>query len=178
MWILLRGKKESWFLMKRSYIEGIPNLTQLVLTEEEQRDFESFALASRSVSQKGKKGKPPLWKVSPENPKFYSQAQQIQHQTDSIYTSQPIRSQAQAELCQLERVNAEAKKEIICMQRQIYNALKKRAIELALPWHSSTIQIAQGNHDIVSERLQNKVSKSGQALGFERLFHRLRLLCS
>ena len=37
---------------------GDPNLTQLVLTEMEQRDFESFALASPSVSQKGKKRKP------------------------------------------------------------------------------------------------------------------------
>ena len=37
---------------------GDPNLTQLVLTEEEQRDFESFTLASPSVPQKGKNGKP------------------------------------------------------------------------------------------------------------------------
>ena len=64
------------------------------MTEEEQRDFDSFAIASPSVQ--GKKGKTPLWKASQENPKIYSQAQQAQHETDLSYTSQaqPLQSQA------------------------------------------------------------------------------------
>ena len=153
--------------------------------------------------------------VSQENPKFYSQAQQVQHLTDSIYTSreaQPMRSQAlvswrsrsagsvssnsssssalescrsssssssvsnleneaflretQArsealdrvvEFCQLERTNAESKKVIMGMQRLIYNVPKKRAIELALPWHSSTVQIAQRNQDVISGRLSKSM---------------------
>ena len=39
------------------------------------------------------------------------------------------------------------------MQIPVYNAPKNRAFELALPWHSSTVQITQRNHDIVSGRL-------------------------
>ena len=43
-----------------------------MLMEEEQKDLESFSLASPSVSiQKGKKGKDPLWKVSQENTIFF-----------------------------------------------------------------------------------------------------------
>ena len=48
-----------------------------------------------------------------------------------------------AEFCQSERANAESKKAIMGMQRPVYNALKERAIELALPWHNLTVQIAQ-----------------------------------
>ena len=64
---LLSGEEDS------DLHQGDPNLTQPVMTEEEQRDYDSFALASPSVQYK--KGKTPLWKVSQENPQFYSQAQ-------------------------------------------------------------------------------------------------------
>ena len=63
------------------------------------------------------------------------------------------------EFCQLE-----AKKEIMGMQRPIYNASKNRAIELALPWHSSTVQITQRSFDIVSGRL----SKSMKSLNLAK----------
>ena len=53
--------------------QGNPDLDQLMLTAEEQCDLDSFDLASPSVSLP--RGKTPLWKVSQENPKFYSQAQ-------------------------------------------------------------------------------------------------------
>ena len=57
-----------------------------------------------------------------------------------------------AEFCGLARANAESKKEVMGMQRPIYNGLKKRANELTLPWHKLTIQIAQRNHEIVTRR--------------------------
>ena len=53
------------------------------------------------------------------------------------------------EFCQLERANAEEKKEIMGMKLPVYNVQAKRSIDLALPWHSSTIQIAARNHDLV-----------------------------
>ena len=61
------------------------------MTEEEERGFETFALASPNVS-KSKSS----WRVSQENTKFYSQAQ-FHHQEDS-FTSQarPVVSQALA----------------------------------------------------------------------------------
>ena len=50
-----------------------PELDQLVLTAEEQQDFDSFALASWNMAHS--RSKAPLWKFSEEDPKVYSQAQ-------------------------------------------------------------------------------------------------------
>ena len=61
-----------------------------MLTAEEQQDFDSFALASPSVTLS--RGRAPLWKFSEENTKFYSQAQT---QAQTIGTKPIIRSQAQ-----------------------------------------------------------------------------------
>ena len=66
--------------------QGDPDLSQLVLTEKEQQDFDSFNEAS--TSSQIKKGKTPLCKVSQENTKFYSQAQQAIRQPDTISSSQ------------------------------------------------------------------------------------------
>ena len=53
-------------------------IENLMMKEEEERDFETFTLASPNV----RRGKT-LWKASQEN-KFYSQAQQARHQTESL----------------------------------------------------------------------------------------------
>ena len=50
---------------------GDPHLENLMMTEEEQRDFETFTLASPNA-RRGKTS----WKASQENTKFYFQAQQ------------------------------------------------------------------------------------------------------
>ena len=47
-----------------------------------------------------------------------------------------------AEFCKLDRQDPEAKKEIMGMKLPAYNVLAKKSIELSLPWHSSTIPIA------------------------------------
>ena len=72
--------------------QGDPKWENLMMTEEEERDFESLALASPSITKRKT-----LWKASQENTKFYSQAQQVHRQNDS-FTSQarPIESQALA----------------------------------------------------------------------------------
>ena len=54
-----------------------------------------------------------------------------------------------AEFCKLDRQDSEAKKEIMGMILLVYNAPAKKSIKLSLPWHSSTIPIADRNHDIV-----------------------------
>ena len=56
---------------KLSEAPGDPQLENLVMIEEEQRDFETFTLASPNA-RRGKTS----WKASQENTKFYSQAQQ------------------------------------------------------------------------------------------------------
>ena len=59
-----------------------PKLENLMMTEEEERDFETFALASPNVSKRKTS-----WRASQENTKFYSQAHQVHPQDDS-FTSQ------------------------------------------------------------------------------------------
>ena len=76
-----------------------------------------------------------------------------------------------AEFCKLDRQDSEAKKEIMVMRLPVYNAPAKKSIELSLPWHSSTIPVADRNHDIVYER-----ATSGQDLGPKTVFHGLWLL--
>ena len=63
-----------------------------------------------------------------------------------------------AEFCKLDRQDTEAKKEIMGMRLPMYNAPVKKSIELSLPWHSSTIPIADRNHDIVLGKI-NKFMK-------------------
>ena len=47
--------------------------------------------------------------------------------------------------------------------RPIYNEQRKRAIELALPWHSSTTRITQRNQDIVNGRLSKNMKSFNRA---------------
>ena len=66
-----------------------------------------------------------------------------------------------AEFCKLDRQDFEdfdAKREVMGMRLPVYNAPAKKLIELSLPWHSSTIPIADRNHNIVLGRL-NKYMK-------------------
>ena len=58
---------------------GDSQFENLMMTEEEQRDFETFTLAS-PYAHRGKTS----WKASQENMKFYSQAQQARHQSESL----------------------------------------------------------------------------------------------
>ena len=58
---------------------GDPQLENLMMTEEKQRDFETFTLASQNA-RRGKAS----WKASQENTKFYSQAQHAHHRSESL----------------------------------------------------------------------------------------------
>ena len=64
-----------------------------------------------------------------------------------------------AEFCKLDRQDPEAKKEIMGMKLLAYNVPVKKSIEVSLPWNSSSILIADRNHDIVSGKL-NKSMKN------------------
>ena len=62
-----------------SEVPGDPQLENLMMTEEEQRDFETFTLASPNA-RRGKTS----WKATQENTKFYSQAQQARPRSESL----------------------------------------------------------------------------------------------
>ena len=219
---------------------GDPKLENPMMTEEEEKDFETFVLASPMVSKRESS-----WRASKENTKFYSQAQ-VHHQNDSFTSqarplvsqalardqveqaqgqAQPLLDRAQAsvqdqpvsqaqfpvllaqgqgrpppvlircgdldslygeenfsfdldneaalrekqarsealgrvaEFCKLDRQDPEAKREIMGMRLPVYNAPARKSIEVSLPWHSSTIRIAERNHDIVLGKL-NKSMKA------------------
>ena len=65
--------------IRLSEAPGDPKLENLMMTEEEERDFDTFTLASPNA-HRGKTS----WKASQENTKFYSQAQQARHQSKSL----------------------------------------------------------------------------------------------
>ena len=72
---------------------GDPKLSQFLITEEDQREFDSFNDHNEdAMSSQYEKGKTPLWKVSQENTKFYSKAQMTRH---SEPTSQTVQSNDQ-----------------------------------------------------------------------------------
>ena len=54
-----------------------------------------------------------------------------------------------AEFCNLNRQDPRVQKEAMGMRLPAYNAPTKKSIEISLPWHSTTIDIADLNNDIV-----------------------------
>ena len=54
-----------------------------------------------------------------------------------------------AEFCNLNRQDPRVQKEVMGMRLPAYNAPTKKSIEISLPWHSTTIDIADLNNDIV-----------------------------
>ena len=64
-----------------------------------------------------------------------------------------------AEFCNLNRQDPRVQKEVMGMRLPPYNARTKKSIEVSLPWHSSTADIANLNNDIVRGKL-NKSLKS------------------
>ena len=62
-----------------------------------------------------------------------------------------------AEFCNLDRQDPRIQKEVMGMRLPAYNAPAKKSIEISLPWHSSTIPIANLNHDILRGKLNNSL---------------------
>ena len=68
-----------------------------------------------------------------------------------------------AEFCNLDRQDPQIQKEVMGMRLPAYNALAKKFIEISLPWHSSTIPIADMNHDIVRGKLNKSLKPQNSA---------------
>ena len=83
-----------------------------------------------------------------------------------------------AEFCNLNRQDPQIQKEVMGMRFPAYNAPAKKSIEISLPWHSSTIPIADMNHDIVKFNKSLKPQNPSKPWSLERFFRRLGLLCS
>ena len=62
-----------------------------------------------------------------------------------------------AEFCNLDRQDPQIQKEVMGMRLPAYNAPAKKSIEISLPWHSTTIPIADMNHDIVSGKFNKSL---------------------
>ena len=68
-----------------------------------------------------------------------------------------------AEFCNLDRQDPQIQKEVMGMSLPAYNAPAKKFIEISLPWHSSTIPIADMNHDIGRGKLNKSLKPQNQA---------------
>ena len=68
-----------------------------------------------------------------------------------------------AEFCNLDRQDPESQKDVMGMRLPAYNAPAKKSIEISLPWHSSTIPIADRNHDIVRGKLSKSLKPQNPA---------------
>ena len=68
-----------------------------------------------------------------------------------------------AEFCNLDRQDPQIQKDVMGMRLPAYNAAAKKSIEISLPWHSSTIPIADTNHDIVRGKLNKSLKPQNPA---------------
>ena len=85
-----------------------------------------------------------------------------------------------AEFCNLNRQDPWVQKEVMGMRLPAYNAPNKKSIEVSLPWHSTTADIANLNNDIIRGKL-NKSLKSlnpSKPWSPKEFFRSLRLLRS
>ena len=62
-----------------------------------------------------------------------------------------------AEFCNLDRQDPQIQKEVMGMRLPAYNAPAKKSIEISLHWHSSTIPVADMNHDIVRSKFNKSL---------------------
>ena len=68
-----------------------------------------------------------------------------------------------AEFCNLDRQEPLIQKEVMGMRLPAYYAPAKKSIKISLPWHSSTIPIADMNHDIVRGKLNKSLKPQNPA---------------
>ena len=68
-----------------------------------------------------------------------------------------------AKFCNLDRQDPQIQKEVTGMRLPAYNAPAKKSIEISLPWHSSTVPIADMNHDIVRGKLNKSLKPQNPA---------------
>ena len=67
------------------------------------------------------------------------------------------------EFCNLDRQDPLIQKKVMGMRLPAYNAPAKKSIKISLPWHSSTIPIADMNHDLVSCNLNKSLKPQNPA---------------
>ena len=88
---------------------------------------------------------------------------QIQAQVQASLREKQARSELLdkvAKFCGLERSDAEDKKKVLGMMNPTFHEPTRASINLSLPWHSSAVEIADRNFDIVN----GKLSKSMEPL--------------
>ena len=62
-----------------------------------------------------------------------------------------------ANFCGLERSDAEDKKKVLRMVKPIFHALARVSIILTLSWHSSSVEVADRNFDIMTGKLSKNM---------------------
>ena len=84
-----------------------------------------------------------------------------------------------AEFCNLNRQDPRVQKEVMGMRLPAYNAPTKKSIEVSLPWHSTTADIANLNNDILRGKLNKSLKPLNPSKPWSpKVFRSLRLLHS
>ena len=118
-------------------------------------------LVSQGQGQRQGLGRPVVVRQGDIDSLFNEEEFSIDLDNEAVLKEKQVRSEAVdrfAEFCNLDRQDPQIQKDVMGMRLPAYNAPAKKSIEISLPWHSSTIPIADMNHDIVRGKL-NKFLK-------------------
>ena len=118
-------------------------------------------LVSQGQGQRQGLGRPVVVRHDDIDSLFNEEEFSIDLNNEAVLKEKQARSEAVdrfAEFCSLDRQDPQIQKDVMGMRLPAYNAPAKKSIEISLPWHSSTIPIADMNHDIVRGKL-NKFLK-------------------
>ena len=123
-------------------------------------------LASQGQGQRQGLGRPVVVQRDDIDSLFNEEEFSIDVDNEAVLREKQARSEALdrvAEFCNLDRQDPQIQKEVMGMRLPAYNAPAKKSIEISLPWHSSTIPIADMNHDIVRGKLNKSLKPQNPA---------------
>ena len=123
-------------------------------------------LVSQGQGQSQGQGRPVVVRRDDLDSLYNEEEFSIDVDNEAVLGEKQARSEAMdrvAEFCNLDRQDPQTQKEVMGMRLPAYNAPAKKSIEISLPWHSSTIPIADMNHDIVRGKLNKSLKPQNPA---------------
>ena len=123
-------------------------------------------LVSQGQGQRQGLGQPVMLRRDDIDSLFNEEEFSIDLDNEAVLKEKQARSEALdrvAEFCNLDRQDPQIQKEVMGMRLPAYNAPAKKSIEISLPWHSSTIPIADMNHVIVRGKLNKSLNPQNPA---------------
>ena len=173
---VLNPKPQSVSITRQARPQAVAKAQSVKSTQSDQRSIQLRPVQDQPVSQaqfpvlvsqgqgQGQRqglGRPVVVRRDDTDSLFNEEEFSVDLDNESVLKENQARSEALDRVtgfCNLDRQDPQIQKEVMGMRLPAYNAPAKKSIEISLPWHSSTIPIADMNHDIVRGRL-NKYLK-------------------